>query len=104
MRIRVSKLPNQTEEIISNQPKKTQKHYNSLKYEQHSTLNTTSYKQSSITITKEVELSLKNFKAQPEPYQASSLISIFGRENNLNAAFDIYKTLINSSKSPHIGI
>src|SRR3984885_7710703 len=51
------------------------------------------------------EIKLNSFKKQPDIYKASSLIATFGRQNNLNGAFDIYRTLVDhSSHKPDIYI
>jgi len=51
------------------------------------------------------ESKLDSFKKQPDLYKASSLIATFGRQNNLNGAFDIYRTLVDhSSHKPDIYI
>ena len=51
------------------------------------------------------EIKLDSFKKQPDIYKASSLIATFGKQNNLNGAFDIYRRLVDhSSHKPHIGV
>ena len=48
---------------------------------------------------------MDSFKKQPDIYKASWLIATFGRQNNLNGAFDIYRRLVDhSSHKPDIGI
>ena len=58
-----------------------------------------------IKVDNDFESKLDSFKKQPDLYKASSLIATFGRQNNLNGAFDIYRTLVDhSSHKPDIPI
>ena len=49
-------------------------------------------------------MDLAAFRQQPDSYRASSLIASFGRQNKLESAFDIYKTLVGSTQIPDIGV